>query len=158
MKPAPGPFIQTGPVSVPAVARQAHGLLLEQQHKAGDEAEGCYFNSISGEGTWGIVTSGVSYSYVKDAIADLGIEKKVCLLKLGFTHPLPSRLILEFLERVDKVLVVEELEPYLEESAGAGRTKRQTSDHKGKGPGCSAAVVQTSPAQCQVIADYFEIP
>ena len=115
---------------------------------------------MAGDGTWGIVTSGVSTSYVKDAIADLGIEKKVCLLKLGFTHPLPSRLILEFLERVDKVLVVEELEPYLEEGLLAlAATKDKLLTIKGKGPGLFSRLYEYHPRLVrQVIADYFEIP
>ena len=107
-------------VMVPAVARQAHGILLEQQAKAAGEAETCSFNSMTGNGPWGIVTSGVSYSYVKDAVADLGIKDKVRLLKLGFTHPLPCPFDrTDFLGRVEKVLVVEELEPYLEEGIRA---------------------------------------
>ncbi len=147
-------------VMVPAVARNAHRILLEQQAKAGEEAETCAFNTISGKGAWGIVTSGVSYSYVKDAIADLGLEDKVSLLKLGFTHPLPCRLILDFLEKVDKVLVVEELEPYLEESllALAG-TKNKPLTIKGKGRGLFSRLYEYHPRMVrQVIADYFEIP
>ncbi len=124
-------------VMVPAVARQAHGILLEQQAKAATEAETCSFNTVAGNGPWGIVTSGVSYSYVKDAVADLGIKDKVRLLKLGFTHPLPAHLITDFLGRVGKVLVVEELEPYLEESlkALAATAKSSPVPIMGKGPG-----------------------
>ncbi len=147
-------------VMVPAVARQAHGILLEQQAKAAEDAESCAFNTVAGEGPWGIITSGVSYSYVKDAMADLGIKDKVSLLKLGFTHPLPSRLIMDFLGRVEKVLVVEELEPFLEEgvrSLAAAMGKPPAI--RGKGPGRFSRLFEYHPRLVrQVIADYFGVP
>jgi indolepyruvate ferredoxin oxidoreductase, alpha subunit len=147
-------------VMVPAVARQAHGILLEQQAVAGGEAETCPFNSLTGNGPWGIVTSGVSYSYVKDAVTDLGLQDKVRLLKLGFTHPLPSRLINEFLGQVEKVLVVEELEPYLEEGIRALAADRpKPPPIQGKGPGRFSRRFEYHPGLVrQVMADYFGAP
>jgi indolepyruvate ferredoxin oxidoreductase, alpha subunit len=147
-------------VMVPAVARQAHGILLEQQAKAATEADACALNTMTGEGPWGIVTSGVSYGYVKDALADLGIEDKVCLLKLGFTHPLPSRLIMDFLGRVDKVLVVEELEPYLEDGVKAlAAAQGNPPAIMGKGPGLFSRLFEYHPRLVrQVMADYFGLP
>ncbi|HBZ57334.1 MAG TPA: indolepyruvate ferredoxin oxidoreductase subunit alpha, partial [Syntrophobacteraceae bacterium] len=79
-------------------------------------AESSALNFTSGEGRWGIVTSGVSYLYVRDAIQDLGLQDRVKVLKIGFSHPHPKVLFQAFLRTVDKVLVVEELEPFLEES------------------------------------------
>lgn len=55
----------------------------------------------------GIITSGIAYQYVREALPDASI------LKLGFTHPLPDGLILDFTSKVDRVAVVEELGPYL---------------------------------------------
>jgi len=60
----------------------------------------------------GIVTSGVSFLYVMDALKKLNL--KLPVLKLGFVYPLPERKILKFLRNLKRVLVVEELEPYLE--------------------------------------------
>ena len=60
-------------------------------------AEACPFNQVSGRGAWGIVTSGVSRSYVADAIQELGLTDQVRFLELGFTHPLPEDLIGDFL-------------------------------------------------------------
>jgi len=60
----------------------------------------------------GIVTSGVSFLYVMEALKKLNL--KLPILKLGFVYPLPERKILRFLRNLKKVLVVEELEPYLE--------------------------------------------
>jgi len=60
----------------------------------------------------GIVTSGVSFLYVMEALKKLNL--KLPVLKLGFVYPLPERKILKFLRNLRRVLVVEELEPYLE--------------------------------------------
>jgi len=62
----------------------------------------------------GIIASGISYGYVLEALEDLGIELPV--LKLGMTHPLPERIIENFLKGLESVLVAEELEPFLEEA------------------------------------------
>ncbi len=102
-------------VIVPSVARRAHKLLLERQKRAEALSESSPFNSVLGEGEeLGIVTSGVSYAYVCDAIDELGIWERVRVLKLGMSHPLPRGLISQFLREVPRVLVVEELEPLLE--------------------------------------------
>lgn len=147
-------------VMVPAVARQAHGILLTQQAKAAAQAETCAFNRRTGNGPWGIVTSGVSYSYVQDAVADLGIGDRVSILKLGLTHPLPAGLITEFLQGVTKVLVVEELEPYLEEGVkalAAGLSRPPFI--QGKGPGLFSRLYEYHPGLVrQVIASYFGVP
>jgi indolepyruvate ferredoxin oxidoreductase alpha subunit len=60
----------------------------------------------------GIVTSGVSFLYVMEALKKLNL--KLPILKLGFVYPLPERKILKFLRNLKRVLVVEELEAYLE--------------------------------------------
>ena len=98
-------------VAVPAVARNLHKLLLEKYDQASEKSESGSYNVIIGEGKWGIVANGASFNYVKDAISDLGIEDKVSVLKLGFSWPIPKELYVKFLKGVDKVLVVEELEP-----------------------------------------------
>jgi len=61
----------------------------------------------------GIVVSGVSFNYVMDALDDLKI--KIPVLKLSLTYPLPNKKIKNFIKRFKSVLVVEELEPILEE-------------------------------------------
>lgn len=55
----------------------------------------------------GIITSGVAYHYVREALPDASV------LKLGLTVPVPDGLILEFCSKVDRVVVIEELDPYL---------------------------------------------
>jgi indolepyruvate ferredoxin oxidoreductase alpha subunit len=103
-------------VVVPQVGRKLRLALLEKLAKLQEEAEQSSFNFIKGDGKWGVVTTGVSYLYVRDALRDLGIEDNVKVLKLGFTYPHPKGLIVKFLQGLDKVLVVEELEPFEEEA------------------------------------------
>ncbi len=99
-------------VTVPSVARRRHPWVLQQMEKALQVAETAEFNFIEGEGDIGIITSGVAYKYVLDAIDRMGLQCKV--LKLGMTNPLPKGMITEFMGSVDKVVTVEEGEPFLE--------------------------------------------
>jgi indolepyruvate ferredoxin oxidoreductase alpha subunit len=62
----------------------------------------------------GIIAGGLSWAYLTEAVKWMGIEDQVSLLKLGMTYPIPARLTLQLLEAVSEVLVVEELEPVVE--------------------------------------------
>ncbi|MDD2901148.1 MAG: indolepyruvate ferredoxin oxidoreductase subunit alpha [Syntrophales bacterium] len=164
LAPYPGPgFFPKEPfqkVMVPMVARQGHVRLLEAQARAADQAEISGFNRISGQGTWGIVTSGVSSSYVEDAVAELGLQDRMRLLKLGFTHPLPVNLITKFLASLERLLVVEELEPYLEESLRAiAQAQGLTLPIQGKSPALFSRLYEYHPALVRrVTARYFGVP
>jgi len=151
------PFRQ---VMVPAVARQAHVRLLAAQDQARTLAETSVFNEISGGGVWGIVTSGVAGAYVADALTELGLADKVKLLKLGFTHPLPEALLGDFLASLTKVLVVEELEPYLEEGLKAVAQARGLSlTIRGKAPDLFSRLYEYHPGMVrEVIARFFGAP
>jgi len=61
----------------------------------------------------GIITSGVAYGYVREAFPEASV------LKLGQTYPLPAELIRQFAGEVNRVLVVEELDPFLQEQIRA---------------------------------------
>ncbi|KAA0013431.1 MAG: indolepyruvate ferredoxin oxidoreductase subunit alpha [Thermoplasmata archaeon] len=101
-------------VTVPDVARKLHPILLEKMEKAERISEESKFNIIEDfGGEDGIITSGVSYNYVREAIDDLGIKCK--LLKLGMSYPLPRKKIIDFMNGCRRILIVEELEPFLEE-------------------------------------------
>jgi indolepyruvate ferredoxin oxidoreductase alpha subunit len=65
----------------------------------------------------GIITSGVSFNYVMDAMNDLNI--KLPVLKLGITYPLPEKKIKDFVKNLNSVMIVEELEPVLEKEVQA---------------------------------------
>jgi len=61
----------------------------------------------------GIITAGVSYNYVREVLPDASV------LKLGMVHPLPFDLIRDFASKVDRLYVVEELDPFIEEQVKA---------------------------------------
>lgn len=61
----------------------------------------------------GIITSGISYLYVKESLEELNLNLPI--LKLASIYPLPEKKIKTFLQGFKKVLVVEEMEPYLEQ-------------------------------------------
>ncbi len=111
-------------VTVPAVSRGLHAKLLEKLERATGLAESSSFNFIQGSGKFGIITNGVSFHYAEDAVKDLGIEDRVQILRLGFTHPLPEQMIKNFLGECDKVLVIEEGEPFMEKAVKAFWTRK----------------------------------
>ncbi len=101
-------------VPLPAIARMRHPILLKNLEQIQKEIEAHPFNKMSLKTRRGIIASGISRAYIKDVIADLGIEEDISLLELGITYPVPEGLILKFLKSVEEVLVLEELEPILE--------------------------------------------
>ncbi|MEM2935140.1 MAG: thiamine pyrophosphate-dependent enzyme, partial [Candidatus Thermoplasmatota archaeon] len=105
-------------VTVPEVARKLHPLLIKKMEKAEKISDESIFNVIEyygGDG--GIITSGASYNYVREAVDDLDIKCKI--LKIGMSNPLPRKKIIDFLKDCKRVLVVEELEPFMEEQIKA---------------------------------------
>ena len=102
-------------VPVPSVARKRHPWLLKQIEKAREFSETSPLNFTEGSGELGIITSGVSYNYVKEALLEMNLSAEI--LKLGITHPIPEKKIIDFLHRHKRVVTVEELEPFLETHA-----------------------------------------
>ena len=92
-------------------SRNAHIRVEERTEKLRDYAETCEFNRMElGDTSLGIITSSTSYQYAREVFGE-----KASILKLGMVYPLPERLIQEFAARVDRVVVLEELDPILEE-------------------------------------------
>ncbi|MBW1668997.1 MAG: indolepyruvate ferredoxin oxidoreductase subunit alpha [Deltaproteobacteria bacterium] len=146
-------------VCVPAVSRELHKLLLRKYDQAVEKSENSPMNEIIGNGPWGIVANGVSVNYVMDAVSDLGIEDKVSILKLGFSYPMPRDLCVRFMEPLEKVLVVEELEPVVEhELKTIAQETGLTLEIKGKGVGELSRLFEYNPGMVRKgIAEYFEI-
>ena len=131
-------------VPVPAVARKRHPWLLEQIEKAHELSEKSSLNFTEGKGDLGILTSGVSYNYVVEALA--AMELKAEILKLGITHPIPEKMITDFLRRHKQVLVVEELEPFLETHARRlAHLNKVTVEILGKEQGIFSRTYEYSP-------------
>ncbi|MFP4193691.1 MAG: indolepyruvate ferredoxin oxidoreductase subunit alpha [Desulfosalsimonas sp.] len=147
-------------VTVPAVSRNLHVRLLERIARAESLSSDSEYNFMDGSGPWGIVTNGVSYNYVADAVTDLDIVEKVSILRIGFSHPMPGRKIKEFLRGCQKVLVVEEGEPYMEESVKAlAQEAGLAVEIRGKGPDFFSRLFEYDPAMVrEKIAAYFEVP
>jgi indolepyruvate ferredoxin oxidoreductase alpha subunit len=101
-------------VMIPGHARLRHPVVVSRLEELEKEAEAFPFNREELKSSHvGIVTSGVSYQYAREAFPDASI------LKLAFVYPLPEMLIREFASHFHRVYVVEELEPYLEEGLKA---------------------------------------
>ncbi|MDR3553786.1 MAG: indolepyruvate ferredoxin oxidoreductase subunit alpha [Syntrophobacteraceae bacterium] len=147
-------------VPIPAVARNLHVKLLKNWVDAKHLSEMSPYNFTEGGGWWGIICNGVSYNYVRDGIKDLGLEESVKVLRIGFSNPLPENMIKKFLAGCEKVLVVEEGEPYMEEAVKAfAQEEGLTIPIKGKGPEVLSRLYEFDPAMVRkVIANYFGVP
>lgn len=101
---------------LPATARKRHlireQLLLEMEEYAND----CPYNRTewAADRKIGIITSGISYQHAKEVFGD-----SASYLKLGLTYPLPRKLIREFASQVETLYVIEENDPYLENTVRA---------------------------------------
>jgi indolepyruvate ferredoxin oxidoreductase alpha subunit len=102
-------------VMVPANARPMHEMLLKKVEEAKEISEASPYNKVVREGKnreLGVISSSSAYNYAEEAVDFLGLE--VSVLKLGMTHPFPEKKIGDFLKSHEKIVVVEELEPFLE--------------------------------------------
>ena len=102
-------------VMMPANAVKRHVEVEKRTDALREYAENCSLNTVEDNGAKiGVITAGISYMYAKEALGD-----KVNYLKLGMVWPLPEKLILDFAANVDKLYVVEELDPFIEEHCKA---------------------------------------
>jgi indolepyruvate ferredoxin oxidoreductase, alpha subunit len=97
-------------VMMPANAKKRHLSVEDRLNRMAKDASGFAINKAEYKDLGiGIITSGIPYQYVKEVMPDASV------LKLGCVHPLPKELICEFASKVDKLYIVEELEPVIEE-------------------------------------------
>ena len=143
-------------VIFPRLSFRRHGEIEQELPQIGKELGTLDYNKIEGSKTakLGIACGGISYAYVKEAFTILkeelgwdflGEEKAgqypVCrLLKVGTPHPFPEDQALSFLDGLEQILVVEELDPYIERMLlqTAGKYQRTIVVH-GKMDGCVKA-------------------
>ncbi len=101
-------------VMLPGHARLRRPLIEERLVKLAAHAEGSPLNRIEwGERSLGIVTSGIAYQYARE------VFPKASFLKLGMTYPLAKDLVRHFASQVDRMIVIEELDPFLQENIEA---------------------------------------
>lgn len=97
-------------VMMPGNAKKRHPIVEARTQALADYAETTPVNRVEMGGTeMGIITSSTSYQYVREVFGD-----SVSILKLGMVNPLPEKLIRSFAEKVDRLVVVEELDPVIE--------------------------------------------
>ena len=97
-------------VMMPGNAIRRHPVVEERMRNLTEYAENCEFNRVEmGDTAIGIITSSTSYQYVKEVFGE-----RASVLKLGLINPLPEKLILDFAEKVEKLVIVEELDPIIE--------------------------------------------
>ncbi len=98
-------------VMLPVHARLRRPIVEERLEKLAAYAETFPGNQIFwNDRKLGVVSSGVAYQYAREVFKDASF------FKLGMTYPLPQNLLRQFAEGVEKLIVVEELDPFLEES------------------------------------------
>ena len=103
-------------IMAPANAIRKHPVVEARMASLAELAETSPLNraEYSEDNSLGIITSGTCYQYVKEIFGD-----SVSVLKLGLVCPLPTKLIKEFASKFDRVVVIEELDPYIEEHCRA---------------------------------------
>ncbi|HEY9075986.1 MAG TPA: indolepyruvate ferredoxin oxidoreductase subunit alpha [Anaerolineaceae bacterium] len=95
---------------VPAAARQRHPVIEQRIRDLAEFAETFPQNRLEMRSrSLGIIASGVAYQYAREVFPEASV------LKLGLVYPLPPRLIASFASQVDRLIVLEELDPFIEE-------------------------------------------
>ena len=112
------PYVKDIPkyVMVPGNARPRHPIVEERTRKLIAFAETTDLNreEMGEDVSLGIITSSTSYQYAREVFGE-----KASILKLGLVNPLPRQKILDFAAKVDKVIVLEELDPVIEDHCRA---------------------------------------
>jgi indolepyruvate ferredoxin oxidoreductase alpha subunit len=100
-------------ISLPVNAVPLHRRLHDRLDTVADRFEASPFNAESGAGRYGIIAAGFVHTKLMDILRDADYAA-VSVFKLGTLWPLPRRRLASFLQRVDRALVLEENEPFLE--------------------------------------------
>lgn len=112
VEPAQVPYVKDPTkVMMTLNSRNAHVRVEQRTKDLIEYAENCEFNRVEmGKDTSvGIITDSTSYQYAREVLGE-----DACILKLGLINPLPEKLIKDFAAKVDKVVVLEELDPIIE--------------------------------------------
>ena len=102
-------------VMMPAMAIKKHVLVEERTQKIAAYAANCPYNTVEDNGSdIGVITSGITYQYAKEALG-----KRVNYCKLGIVWPLSEELIKKFAKTSKTLYVIEELDPFIEDACRA---------------------------------------
>ncbi|HKK83748.1 MAG TPA: indolepyruvate ferredoxin oxidoreductase subunit alpha [Atribacterota bacterium] len=115
----------------PAYAKGLRKALIEKHHQIEKVVNVSPINRIINhcDSKTGIITSGASYNYVMDIVNEYSLQ--VNILKLGLSYPFPRELVRKFLSSIDKVMIIEEVEPIIEKEVLAllGQECKQITVH-----------------------------
>jgi indolepyruvate ferredoxin oxidoreductase alpha subunit len=151
-------------VIFPRLSYQNHIKMEQRLPVLAEELSDYRYNTLTGTGTLGIVTQGISTGYVGEALELLASLTPTLpahkLLRVATPHPMPRRLALDFLDGLDRVLVVEELDPYLERELQRLAGERHLPvTVLGKGSGDSPLAGENTVATVtQTIARFLGVP
>ena len=107
-------------VMMPGNAKLRHVEIEKRNLELAEAANTLPINTVEMNDTSiGVITSGIPYQYVKEALPNASV------LKLGMVNPLPKKLITEFAEKVDCLYIIEELDPVIEEQVKSWGIKAQ---------------------------------
>ena len=112
IEPAQVPYVKDPTkVMMTLNSRNAHVRVEQRTKDLIEYAENCEFNRVEmgNDTSVGIITDSTSYQYAREVLGE-----DACILKLGLINPLPEKLIKDFAAKVDKVVVLEELDPIIE--------------------------------------------
>lgn len=112
VEPAQVPYVKDPTkVMMTLNSRNAHVRVEQRTKDLIEYAENCEFNRVEmGKDTSvGIITDSTSYQYAREVLGE-----DACILKLGLINPLPEKFIKDFAAKVDRVVVLEELDPIIE--------------------------------------------
>jgi len=111
-KDEPKPFVRNPAkyCMIPGFAKRRHPVMEQRLKDLAEYAETFLYNKAEwGDRSLGVVSNGVAYQYAREVFPEASF------LRLGMSWPLPEKLIRDFASQVDKVVVIEELDPFLEE-------------------------------------------
>lgn len=112
VEPAQVPYVKDpAKVMMTLNSRNAHVRVEQRTKDLIEYAENCEFNRVEmgNDTSVGIITDSTSYQYAREVLGE-----DACILKLGLINPLPEKLIKDFAAKVDRVVVLEELDPIIE--------------------------------------------
>ena len=147
-EPPARPFIEKPAknVMIPAYARPRHSAVLERETKLKAYfAQAAINRWEEGDTGFGVITAGTCYPYVREVLPDANV------LKLGASWPLPDDLLRRYCVSVDRIFVVEELEPVIEKEIRALGFKAEGKKFFPRAGELSPEIVRAGFEQAQIL-------
>jgi indolepyruvate ferredoxin oxidoreductase alpha subunit len=145
-------------IAIPAVSTRLRKENLQIHDILASEGADNPWNLIEGSGSkFGIITNGVSYVHVSDALDDLNAKDQVAVLRLGMSWPFPADLVADFIRGREKILIAEEVEPFLEDETNrVAKIRGINTTVAGKGDELFPRMLEFDPGLVKsVISRYF---